>query len=867
MTVSIVSLNQELNNYLANISNSFDYDLLHDLERNDTTEFLPTTQPTNPRRQASQAQPSQNSSQTTNESDSSAQEATPTTRTQQENYINSHYIGNEIDGQKPTGIYRLYFCNPNGLTLGPDGGDYAEFCTEMHKIQADSWGIAEINLDTNRTSVKECLYRTNRKQFDFAKMTYGSSTIPSRRHDYKPGGTLLASQGHITSRIIHQESDYMGRWSYQILSGRMNRTITLISAYQVCNQTITSGDNRENRRIASYTTTAQQTSMLRQEGRTCTPREAFIEDLSQFIRSQQEQQSTNLLVGDFNEPLSDSGEGISRLASELNLIDVMKERLGSTNFATYIRGRERIDFCLASTEVFQALHDACYEPFEGRLAKSDHRGMILDFNSDLLFGNTTQCLAPLPVREFTIKDRKAVCDYVQAKHRYLQEHKYAERLAKAKRYWSPRIQERLDTDFQRASIFAAKQCTKKPNIAYSNELARLCRYKNIVLKVISSMRLQRPFDPTADCLYREGDNFHIPESLDECQKLCRDLQKKIKEVTADATFKRQNEQQIKLRDAQQKGDRATAKRMKVLMAAERTKEMYRKIRNCRGNTKSGITRLDVPTDPDDTNYKACVDWVTIDTPEAIEARLLQRNQRHFGQASGTFPTTPPFSEWVDWGASSHTAELILEGTWQSTEIDSISQDVISHMKARTTLDEIKDTLTVEEWVGKIRSWPEQTTTSPSGFHLSHSKALVVPLCFEEDDKDTAQIIEQQRSDLIEWQVDLLNLAISNKYCMERWKSIVNVMILKEPNNHRIHRLRVIHLYEQDYNLILAIKWRQMIQNCSNNQLLHPGQFGAVPGKDAILPTLIEEFHFLRKEACLKSICSSHVYARKVYTVN
>ena len=79
--------------------------------------------------------------------------------------------------------------------------------------------------------------------------------------------------------------------------------------------------------------------------------------------------------------------------------------------------------------------------------------------------------------------------------------------------------------------------------------------------------------------------------------------------------------------------------------------------------------------------------------------------------------------------------------------------------------------------------------------------------------------------------------------MERWKSIVNVMILKELNNHRIHRLRVIHLYEQDYNLILAIKWPQLIQNGSNNQLLHPGQFGAVPGKDAILPTLIEEFQY------------------------
>ena len=29
-----------------------------------------------------------------------------------------------------------------------------------------------------------------------------------------------------------------------------------------------------------------------------------------------------------------------------------------------------------------------------------------------------------------------------------------------------------------------------------------------------------------------------------------------------------------------------------------------------------------------------------------------------------------------------------------------------------------------EWIGKISAWPESMSTSPSGFHLTHSKALV-----------------------------------------------------------------------------------------------------------------------------------------------
>ena len=202
-------------------------------------------------------------------------------------------------------------------------------------------------------------------------------------------------------------------------------------------------------------------------------------------------------------------------------------------------------------------------------------------------------------------------------------------------------------------------------------------------------------------------------------------------------------------------------------------------------------------------------------PKTLKNASYSVIKKHFGRASGTFPTVPPFSEEIDWSASTHTLDLILEGKWIHEDIDEVSQDVINHMKSRTKLDSIQDTLTINEWVEKIRSWPESTSTSPSGFHLSHSKALVMPFDLEEDDADR-ELLEAQRHDLIEWQIKMLNLAITNKYSMNRWQHIVNVMIFKEPNNLKIHRLRVIHLYEQDYNLILAVKWRQLIKNCTTD---------------------------------------------------
>jgi hypothetical protein len=81
------------------------------------------------------------------------------------------------------------------------------------------------------------------------------------------------------------------------------------------------------------------------------------------------------------------------------------------------------------------------------------------------------------------------------------------------------------------------------------------------------------------------------------------------------------------------------------------------------------------------------------------------------------------------------------------------------------------------------------------------------------------------------------------------------MILKEQNNHKIHRLRVIHLYEQDYNLILGFKWRTLITHNLPLNTLHPCQSGGLPGRDSITPTFIEEMQYELSKASQSSSCS------------
>jgi hypothetical protein len=170
-----------------------------------------------------------------------------------------------------------------------------------------------------------------------------------------------------------------------------------------------------------------------------------------------------------------------------------------------------------------------------------------------------------------------------------------------------------------------------------------------------------------------------------------------------------------------------------------------------GNVRSGLSRLFVPADPNDFDYKNCTEWLTIDTPKDIETRLHERTKRHFGQAQGTFPTIPPFSEWLDWGSSTHVAELILECNFHNDDLTSLQSDLVNHMKARSSLDAIPDLISKSDWVDKIRSWKESTLTSPSGHHLGHSKALLAPHDESADSKLGLQL-EIQWNDSIQWQI-------------------------------------------------------------------------------------------------------------------
>jgi hypothetical protein len=86
---------------------------------------------------------------------------------------------------------------------------------------------------------------------------------------------------------------------------------------------------------------------------------------------------------------------------------------------------------------------------------------------------------------------------------------------------------------------------------------------------------------------------------------------------------------------------------------------------------------------------------------------------------------------------------------------------------------------------------------------------------------------------------LMNYALQRGYSFSRWQQVANAMLFKEAGNIKIHRTRVIHLYEADYNLAIGLQWRSALYQSEADQRLNQGQYGSRPNRNAHDPIFIE----------------------------
>jgi len=216
--------------------------------------------------------------------------------------------------------------------------------------------------------------------------------------------------------------------------------------------------------------------------------------------------------------------------------------------------------------------------------------------------------------------------------------------------------------------------------------------------------------------------------------------------------------------------------------------------------------------------------VVLDSQE-IESALLVHNTKHYGQAKETPFGHAPLYNLLGTDGTSDFCKQVLDGNYDSAiDLDSTSQELrlmLDQLK-RKELPPISANIQYSDFVQGLRSWPEKTSILPSGRHLGHYKSLLV----KSDDAKSTKLLKTHH------QMTLLVVLRARPY--ERWCRDLEVMLEKEPGNPLLHRLRIICLYEADYNLYLKQMWaKRAVRHAEDHNCLGNEQGGSRPNRFAI----------------------------------
>jgi hypothetical protein len=225
---------------------------------------------------------------------------------------------------------------------------------------------------------------------------------------------------------------------------------------------------------------------------------------------------------------------------------------------------------------------------------------------------------------------------------------------------------------------------------------------------------------------QQGTSFLIPSMIEECKQALRHAQDEVSKIAQQSTQYREAENLASVATLELEGNKKHASILCNIRKAKEMKKLFAKIRYLRTPERwTGICSIKVPAHPTD-NPKDCKDWITINAPAAVVEKLRDRNRLHFGQAQGTPFTVPPLSEDLDFDGATSSAEMILDGTYDSSGLADITRLVISKLRKSKYSIRAPLTTTISNtaYTSKIKNWKESTSTSPSGLHLGHYHAMV-----------------------------------------------------------------------------------------------------------------------------------------------
>jgi hypothetical protein len=170
-----------------------------------------------------------------------------------------------------------------------------------------------------------------------------------------------------------------------------------------------------------------------------------------------------------------------------------------------------------------------------------------------------------------------------------------------------------------------------------------------------------------------------------------------------------------------------------------------------------------------------------------------------------------------------------------------AKTLLQHLSDKNNPLEMNCDIDLHTFTTTMRKWPEGTSTSPSGRHLGHYKCLFAD---DKQDHKYTQLNPDPKGKIMEVYFKIATASLCIGASLEWWQQSITTMIKKTPGNPKINKLRVIHLYEADDNLLLKIIWaRRLVWHAHDADRINEGQAGSRPGINEIDVVIQKEMKY------------------------
>ena len=738
--------------------------------------------------------------------------------------------------------------------------------------------LQDLDIDIAGFSETNTAWQHNHLRYDFNSrarkagngLSKTSFSSPSQKVDHIPpnetfqaGSTLTTCLGQWTTALYGddiQDLSGLGRWSGLTIRGKHDNTLSIVTAYRTCS------GNRQSAPLGS--TYHREAEYFRDRPGICrNPRKRFLTDLGTQISRLRDDGHSILLLMDANGTMEDDQDLTHMLLSN-GLNDLHRHDPAPS---TYIgaAGR-RIDFMLGCNKVLEATTRAgTLSYIEG--PQSDHRGLYIDLDSKLLLAHHPQDNAIQPPQGRTLKtsNPENVTKYHSKMDEYYTKHSMHQRITKLYRYHkkltNAQLRTRLekwDRDQGRAMRYAEKSLgkTHRQKHYWSPTLRNaglLCRYWH---QRIYGIRHQRDMTSVINRLqtmiqqHEPTYTFplqHRAVNIQDAHRYWKQSKKELKLCQQNARELRHQSYETLLERYESDPSPDNICKYKIVVNTIRTekcREMFRQIKLASTSLtehSGGIKRIQIPRRPSlsNTNQDAPstiapddiythllrhpdgpTEWETILDRNDIERHLLSYNKSSFRAASaspcghGVIMDALTFSTLNS--AGTDLLRGIVPAEWHNDN-QLLKEFLLSFSSPPQVLANsahISTTISEDDVKRGFGQWKEATSTSPSGRHLGHYKAII------------------QNPVLLECLTKFLSIAVVERGISIRpWQHAINIMLEKDPGRPTINRLRIIHLFEADFNFFLKLIWgSRLVRRAQDYDMINSGQqYGSVPGKTAI----------------------------------